>query len=162
TWSYPFFVVGAAGTSWVILWLVSVRSSDLAPLQTGKSDDATSRRFDLKDAVEREAAWLWQMASQKRFWVLVVLVIAINLTWHFFRVWLPLFLGEHHEYSEQDVQKFSMAYYVATDAGSLSAGFAALRLTRRGWTVHGSRVLVFGTCCALVLLSIAVAYVKAG
>ena len=162
SWSYPFFVVGAAGTSWVILWLVSVRSSDLGPIQTEKSENATPRRFALIEAIEREAVWLWQTAKQKRFWVLVVLVIAINLTWHFFRVWLPLFLGEHHKYSEEDVQKFTMAYYIATDAGSVSAGFAALRLARRGWPVHTSRVLVFGTCSLLVLLSFAVAYVDAG
>jgi ACS family hexuronate transporter-like MFS transporter len=162
TWSYPFFVVGAAGTSWVILWLASVRTSDLNPVQMERSGDATARGFGLRVAIEREAVWLWQMARQKRFWVLVVLVIAINLTWHFFRVWLPLFLGEHQKYSEQDVQKFSMAYYVATDAGSLSAGFGALLLARHGWSVHGSRVLVFGACSALVLLSFVVAYVNAG
>jgi ACS family hexuronate transporter-like MFS transporter len=162
TWSYPFFVVGAAGTSWVILWLASVRTSDLYPVQRERSDAATTRGFALQDAIEREGVWLWQMARQKRFWVLVALVIAINLTWHFFRVWLPLFLGEHRKFSEQDVQKFSMAYYAATDAGSLSAGFAALLLARCGWSVHGSRVLVFGTCSALVLLSFVVAYVNAG
>ena len=31
SWRYPFLVVGAAGMVWVLLWLVSVRSSDLAP-----------------------------------------------------------------------------------------------------------------------------------
>src|SRR5713101_7838833 len=35
----------------------------------------------------------------RRFAVLAVLVVAINLTWHFFRAWLPLFLRTKHGYS---------------------------------------------------------------
>ena len=93
---------------------------------------------------------------------MVAVVICINSTWHFFRVWLPLFLKEHHGYSESAVQGFSTAYYVATDAGSLTAGFAALWLARRGWAVHTSRVSVFAACSLLTLLSLAVAFVQAG
>ncbi|HMF13604.1 MAG TPA: MFS transporter [Gemmataceae bacterium] len=97
TWSYPFFVIGAAGMSWVILWLASVRSDDLKT--PGMVDGGGSERVGkatFADVVEREWIWLRQMAEQRRFWVLVAIVIAINLTWHFFRVWLPLFLKEHH------------------------------------------------------------------
>lgn len=30
TWRYPFLIVGAVGASWVVLWLASVRSTDLS------------------------------------------------------------------------------------------------------------------------------------
>jgi ACS family hexuronate transporter-like MFS transporter len=163
TWPYPFFVIGAVGTSWTVLWLVSVRSNDLS-IPRDKQLDASGHgwAFAPKAMVDREWAWLWHMARRRRFWVLIVLVIAINLTWHFFRVWLPLFLKEYHGYTESAVQGFSIAYYTAADAGAVAAGFAALRLARRGWPVHTSRVAVFAACSLLSLLSVAVAYVEPG
>jgi ACS family hexuronate transporter-like MFS transporter len=170
TWSYPFFVIGAAGMSWVILWLASVRSDDLREPRHREPDPPQTLSLRVLATILRSLAailvselkWLWQMARQQRFWVLVVLVIAINLTWHFFRVWLPLFLTEHHEYSEAAMQKFSTAYYTAADAGSVTGGFMALRLARRGWPVHASRVAVYATCSLLALLSFVVAYIEAG
>jgi ACS family hexuronate transporter-like MFS transporter len=98
----------------------------------------------------------------RRFWVLVVLVVAINVTWHFFRAWLPLFLQKQHLYSEVQAGWFMSGYYVVTDLGSLSAGFGALWLTRRGVSVHGSRVVVFLACALLTTLSVLAAWLPTG
>jgi len=76
----------------------------------------------------------------------------INATWHFFRAWLPLFLQNQHGYDETFMNGFLIAYYLATDAGSLTAGFAALMLARRGFQVHGSRMAVFGFYAGLCTL----------
>jgi MFS transporter, ACS family, hexuronate transporter len=98
-----------------------------------------------------------------RFWVLVVLVVAINTTWHYFRVWLPLFLQTPElGYSQSEVQWFSSAYYIATDIGSLTSGFLALMLVRRGMAVHWSRVTVFAGGAVLTLLSLVVPFLPAG
>src|SRR5947209_3906376 len=53
-------------------------------------------------------------------------------------------------------------YYLATDAGSLSAGFTTLWLSRHGFAVHRSRLLVFCACAALTTLSFAVSQLAAG
>jgi ACS family hexuronate transporter-like MFS transporter len=156
TWPYPFFVVGGAGTLWVLAWLASVRSTDLG----GPSKSNEERSW--KALFEEELNWLRQIARQRRFWVLIFIVIAINQTWHFFRVWLPLFLKDHHHYSDDSVQNLSTAYYVAADAGAITGGFTALWLARRGLSVHASRVFVYGGCSLLALLSFAVAYVEPG
>jgi ACS family hexuronate transporter-like MFS transporter len=94
--------------------------------------------------------------------VLIVLVVMINLTWHYFRVWLPLFLHEEHHYSLREVQWFTIAYYLATDAGSLVVGYATLTLARRGMGVHRSRVLMYLGCSLLTALSVLVAFLPAG
>ena len=98
----------------------------------------------------------------RRFWVLVVLVVSVNVAWHYFRAWLPLFLQKGHRYDEATTSWFTMAYYISTDAGSLSAGAAALYLARRGLTVHASRVRVFAACAALTALSVVVAFLGRG
>jgi ACS family hexuronate transporter-like MFS transporter len=162
TWPYPFFVVGAVGLAWVCLWLISVRTKDLAgPAIRPKNADNCPGSSRIAWLV-RELAWLRQMARIRRFWVLVALVIAINMTWHFFRAWLPLFLQNHHDYEQSSVQNFATLYYTCADAGSLTAGFTALWLARQGWPVHGSRVVVFAACSLLTLLSIPLARLHPG
>jgi hypothetical protein len=98
----------------------------------------------------------------RRFWVLATLVVTINLTWHYFRAWLPLFLQKQHSYEERSTQWFMLAYYVLTDVGCLTAGFVTLRLTRRGLSVHRSRLTVFACCAAVTTLSVAAAFLPDG
>lgn len=157
TWSYPFFVIGIVGVLWVFFWIGSLRSQDLA-LRTSSEKSQASTEAHAQQPHESLAG----IFCTPRFFVLLVIVIAINLTWHFFRVWLPLFLRENRQYSEAEVNYFVAAYYAATDAGSLSAGFGTLYLARRGMTVHGSRVLVYTFCSILTLLSFVVAFLPAG
>ncbi|HKI32324.1 MAG TPA: MFS transporter [Gemmataceae bacterium] len=111
---------------------------------------------------DEEGEKLPRGAFVRRFWVLVVLVVAVNTAWHFFRAWLPLFLQKQLLYSEATTSGFMVAYYVSTDAGSLAAGAAALYLSRRGRTVHASRVCVFAACAGLTALSVAVALLGRG
>jgi ACS family hexuronate transporter-like MFS transporter len=154
TWPRPFFVIGMVGMVWVVLWLASVGKHDLAIPRVLASSPSVR--------LGTELARLVHLILNRRFFVLAVLVVSINLTWHFFRAWLPLFLRKHHGYDKSTVQWFSSAYYIATDAGSLTVGFIALWLVRQGLSVHRSRVLVFFACSLLTLLSIAVAHVERG
>lgn len=113
-------------------------------------------------SVTRDDTALPRRLFFRRFWVLVSMVVAINVAWHFFRAWLPLFLQKQHEYSEAATGWFIMAYYVVTDLGALSAGFATLALVRRGLTVHGSRIVVFTVCAVLTCLSVIAANLPEG
>jgi ACS family hexuronate transporter-like MFS transporter len=98
----------------------------------------------------------------RRFAALATMVVAINLTWHFFRAWLPLFLREQHHYSFDEFSWFSMAYYTSADLGSLAAGFATLGLARWGLGVHTSRLIVLGCCALLTTSSLVAAVLPAG
>ncbi len=137
TWRGPFFLLGAAGAIWVFLWLPAVRSEDLAVRPSGGAEQS-----------------FLSIYRDRRFWVLVTLVVMINLNWHFFRVWLPLSLQESRGYSQKEVNYFIAAYYAAAFIGSVTAGSTSLLLARRGLPVHTSRVLVFFGCALLTLLSL--------
>lgn len=128
-------VVTLLGTTAVVSWL----------LRATRGDTALPRRLFLR-----------------RFAALALLVVCINATWHYLRAWLPLFLQEQHNYSFKEYNYFSIAYYLATDVGSLAAGMAALALARRGWSTHGSRVAVFTVCALLTTWSVVAAYLPAG
>ena len=57
---------------------------------------------------------------------------------------------------------FTAAYYIATDAGALSAGFATLLLARRGLSVHVSRLIVFFIYSLLASFSAWAAFLRGG
>src|SRR5262245_1302691 len=98
----------------------------------------------------------------RRYAALMVLGTVMNLTWHFFRAWLPLFLQKEHGYSESFTTGFFVAYYISTDVGSLAAGFAALALARGGLPVHTGRVIVYVGCATLCTLSVVAAILPKG
>jgi ACS family hexuronate transporter-like MFS transporter len=150
TWNRPFLVIGACGTVWIVLWLAIMRSQDLALPARPSTRPQSSERS------------LVQIFGDRRFWVCLVIAILMNATWHFFRVWMPLFLRQGRDYSESAVNYFSSCFYIATDAGCLAAGFATLLLARRGVSVHGSRIVVFFVCALLTSLSVIASSLPAG
>lgn len=130
-WRAPFVVVGAVGASWVVLWWLSLRPSDLA--------HETAPRPEARDALPTLPTWLYV----RRFAALVILVITINTAWHCLRAWTPLYLRETHDFSQQQVNLFSIGYYICADIGSIAAGAMALGLAWGGLRVHTSRLLTF-------------------
>ncbi len=151
SWRYPFMIIGSLGIFWVVLWFSFLRPRDLslANMPTQPEDG-------------EKLGSLWEVLGERRFWILVVVVFSINSTWHFFRVWLPRLLDRTHGFSTEDIQYFSVAYYVSADVGSLAAGFGTVWLVRRGFSVHGSRLCVFIGCACLTTLSVVVIFLPRG
>jgi ACS family hexuronate transporter-like MFS transporter len=154
TWRYPFLAVGCLGMVWVALWLTIVRRGALSGGSVGFPSMGQAT------AAPHPAA---RRVAVRRFFVLIVVVVCINITWHFFRAWLPLYLQEARGYSDAEMSFFVAGYYLATDAGSLCAGFGTLWLARR-WrlSAHTSQVVVFAFCTLLTTLSCTVAGLPPG
>jgi ACS family hexuronate transporter-like MFS transporter len=140
-WRPAFMVVGALGMVWILVWLASSRSSDFA----------VGRKMVAK--VQTTSEWWRGIGRDRRFWALVVMVIAINIIWHITRAWLTKFLQQGRNYSESDALLISSAFYVATDVGCLLSGAAALWLTRRRMDPHRARLWVFGVCSIITGLT---------
>jgi MFS family permease len=146
-WRPPFFVIGAVGLSWVLLWLVTIRRRDLAPDQAAEPGTP--------------GISFLEVVKDRRFIILLAIGACINTPWQLIREWLVLLLT-HRGYTEQFAQLFNSAYYIATDVGCLVAGAATLWLAKRGATVHQSRVRVFGVCAALIALTSVAAFLPKG
>lgn len=116
--------------------------------------------------------WFWKSTTDettlprkdflRRYCVLIVLGVTVNLTWHFFRAWLPLFLQKQHHYSDTTTYYFIPGYNIAADVGCIGAGFVTLFLVRRGLPVGWSRLVVFAAYSVLTLLSVVVVFLPAG
>jgi len=163
SWRGPFQVIGAAGALWVVFWMMWMTADDHARAPADEEPaDAKGGKSSEADTATDEG--YWAAVLSRRFLVLVIIVLAINICWHMFRVWLPKFLQDPggRQYSETFANYFTSAYYVATDVGVIIAGFLMHRLPKYGFTVHGARTAVFLGCGVLTALTAVAAFLPAG
>jgi ACS family hexuronate transporter-like MFS transporter len=172
SWRLPFRVIGAAGLFWVVAWLVLIRPKDLELVEDRAPAEGTRAQRRPSAAhhspLTTHQTWAGETSApqstaviDRRFMALAVVVITINLCWQYFRAWMPGMLREQYGYTKQDVQIFSMAYYITTDLGCISAGFVVKWLATAGISLHRARVSVFLACCFLTGVSIVAAFLPA-
>ena len=147
SWRGPFKVIGFMSLLWVIPWFLMIRSTDLP--RTLTSDDPDVQSPSLWSLFENSV-------FRRRFAALLVVVIAINLTWQFFRAWLPLLLKTSYGFEENAIYIFTIAYYISTDVGCITVGALVKFLAGKGVPVHTARIATFGFCCLLTTLSLLV------
>jgi MFS transporter, ACS family, hexuronate transporter len=157
SWRRPFLVIGAAGLSWVVLWLGSVRSADLRL----RADDVNPTQ-DPSHELQADESSFWRILFSARFGVVLCVSVSVNLCWHMLRVWLPLFLQEGRGYRETTMLGFNAAFFVAADIGCLATGAIALGLQRRGLSMSRARSFVYLACCILTAFATVATFLPAG
>jgi ACS family hexuronate transporter-like MFS transporter len=153
TWQFPFRVIGSLGVVWIVLWFVTIprRMLDAPPTGAAGAPDPGAGAGRFADVFR-----------DTRFWVLLVMAVAINVTWHGYRTWLPLYLQEQRGFTEVEMSRFTTLYYLIADCGSWTAGLGTLLLCRRGVGVHTSRTIAFAGCTGLALAAAGVPFLPDG
>jgi len=147
-WQQSFRLWALIGLPWGLAWLALVRESDVRRpvLQTDEQSAGTGQPREI-----REIPW-YQIFTLRRWWLLLVTVICINVPWHALRVWMPDTLRTWYGYDKAFVDNFTSLYYLFAFVGSLGAGWLISWLAHRGWNVHRARLATFGLCSLCVLL----------
>lgn len=151
TWQIPFRVIGLLGFFWILLWFITIPRRMLQTDSAGSLAQPTAPH-------PPEPSNYWRIFLDARFWALLVMVIAINVTWHTYRAWLPLYLQTIRGYSFEEMTRLTTGFYITADVGSLSIGFLTLRLARGGMAIHTARMLVFAACAGLALIGGAIPF----
>ncbi|MBI3862436.1 MAG: MFS transporter [Planctomycetia bacterium] len=157
-WRMSCWTMGAMGIPWAILWFCAVREHDVQRpvIQTDESGAGSSASREIDELP------LWRVFVSRRWCLLLLTVICINVPWHLIRVWLPDTLRIEYGYTKEFVDYFTSLYYLSTFAGSLSAGWIVAWLAGRGWNVHRSRLVTFVGFSLLVACLVPAAYQPRG
>jgi len=143
SWGVPFWVVGIGGLLWVPVWMW------LVPRGTLDQTSPPAAGGEWKGAGVFSAGLI----------VLAVTVTCVGVCWQFIRAWLPKYLKEHHHYDPGLSARSVMCYYIAADFGCILAGWLVKRLSATGWSVHGSRILVYAVWSGLTALAALVPWI---
>ena len=92
---------------------------------------------------------LGEMVRIRRFWVLVVVSISINICWHFLVNWTPTYLKEERGLTFQAGNYLSAIPFLAADAGNLGGGWLSAVPAGARRTAVAARQLVMSLCMLL-------------
>jgi ACS family hexuronate transporter-like MFS transporter len=106
------------------------------------------------------AASLGDVVRHRRFWILVVVSVSINICWHFLINWIPAYLKDERGLTYQTSNFSSAIPFLAADFGNIGGGWMSRNLAARGLRPFHARVAVMAFCCLLILSGIAVGFVR--
>jgi ACS family hexuronate transporter-like MFS transporter len=95
-------------------------------------------------------AGLAQIVRLRRFWIMLVVTISINLCWHFLVNWVPTYLKDERGFRESAGNYLSAVTFLAADFGNLGGGWLSRMLAVRGLPVARARQFVMGACAVCI------------
>jgi ACS family hexuronate transporter-like MFS transporter len=145
-WRRLFIIVGAAGSIWVLVWLWCTRGSRAGEMaQPNKEDVTTTAAVPFRSVL-----------SMRTFWITLAVGTAVNMSWHFYRVWLPRHLVVDLEFSDRELQYLLIAFYLTADIGSIVSGWIARKLVTERRSVERARKIVVVSAGLLCLVAMPV------
>jgi ACS family hexuronate transporter-like MFS transporter len=96
------------------------------------------------------AASLGAMVRLRRFWIMVVVSVSINICWHFLVNWVPKFLNADRNMSYLASGRWTSVPFLAAAVGNLGGGFLARVFAGRGMTPTHARMTVVALCTLLI------------
>ena len=93
---------------------------------------------------------LGEVVRNRRFWVLVVVSISINICWNFLINWLPSYLKQDRGMTYLASGLWSALPFLAADFGNLGGGAFSRFLAGRGLSPSGARLRVMAACSLLI------------
>lgn len=141
-WRQMFLLVGAIGLVWVALWFLVTRGARAAEIALPPAK-----------TTETVAVPFVSVFALRKFWIVLALCTAVNMSWHFYRVWLPRHLVTDLKFTDQQLQYLLIAFYLTADLGSIGIGFLARKLVSPSCSIERARKKILLLASALCLLA---------
>ena len=151
-WPSAFYVTGAMGLVWVVLWA----SLYWPPGENARLSEA-EREYIQSDPPDPPAHVPWStLLKYRQVWAVVVGMALSAPIWWFYLYWTP---GFFHDKLGIDLKYLGwplVTVYLLADAGSIGGGWLSSRLLKQGWSVNAARkttLLVCALCVVPVFLA---------
>lgn len=141
-WRQMFMIVGAIGLIWVVAWQFVTRGERAAEIAHPPAKTA-----------ETVTVPFVSLFTQRKFWIVLALGVAVNMSWHFYRVWLPRHLVIDLKFTDQQLQYLLIAFYLTADVGSIGIGFLARKFVSPTCSVERARKKILLLASGLCLLA---------
>jgi ACS family hexuronate transporter-like MFS transporter len=133
-WRWVFFLSGAAGLLWALVW----RRMYFPP-----AAQASAR--------ERSAGWL-RLFGYRQVSGLVIAKFLSDAAWYFYLFWLPKYLYDVRGFDVKQVGYYAWIPYAASGVGCLCGGWFSSRLLRAGYSLNAARKVALGASAGVMPL----------
>ena len=147
SWQAAFYVTGAVGFIWVVIWLLTYR--DPAEMSKISSSELAYINQDPEVAVQK-VPWS-KLLAYPGTWVYLTGAVLTNPAWWFYNNWVPSFLNSKFHVSLFAVGLPLILIYLLTDVGSIAGGWVSSTLIKRGMDVFPARKITLLICALCTL-----------
>jgi len=152
-WQMTFVALGAVGLLWVVPWLFVNRAGPeshpwiteaerrhIASREPEDVSEAPEGRTPLQKGVEfAPSESVLGLLGARRTWAVLASRFFLDPIWWLFVFWLPIYLAERFGFDIKQIGTFAWMPYVGAAVGSISGGYFAGLLIRRGVEVQAAR-----------------------
>lgn len=158
-WQGTFLAVAGLGIIWIIPWLIINKATpDKHPWLTDKErEHILTCDVTVSEEKQDTNIYTWkQLLGFKTTWSIILGRFFIDPIWWMFVTWLPTFLREQFSFDVKQVGAFAWVPYLFAALGSLSGGYFAMRLIRKGaCSAADARKKAITLGCIIMLVSLA-------
>ena len=157
SWRYAFYITGAAGIFYALVWVLLYRQPEKHPLLS-----ASERTYILAGREQGPNGTVSLRKSlpfllrNRHFWAIVLARMIGDTPWIFYVFWIPKFLTATRGLDLMAIGMIAWIPFLFADIGSLGGGWLSGRLVRRGNTPVQARLKVMFGCAAVSLFTFAI------
>lgn len=139
-WHEVFWITGASGFIWLILWLIFY---DLPSRQKRLTSEEyryiiNGQQSERKENDNNPVKW-YRLFTFRQTWALITGKGLIDPIFWFFLFWLPSYFSSAYTLDLRKPSLELMIIYAATTAGSIGGGYFSSLLIKKGWLVMKAR-----------------------
>ncbi len=156
-WHWTFFIFGAVGVLWAIMWLMVYSS----PAKSRFVSDEERKLIALSQEQEQttpqsaqETITWGSLFKYQKLWGLLAIKFLPDAGWYFFIFWLPKYLNDVRGLDIQGIGAYAWAPYAMAGAGSFLGGWLSSFLIKRSFSLDLSRKIPLGIAAALLPASL--------
>ena len=149
-WEWTFYITGATGFAWVILWWLLYDAPEKHPRLS--PEELAYIKEGQTPAPEKRVKVPWlSLLTYRAVWAYVIAGILAAPAWGFYQFFLPDFLKKNFSLSLTSMAWWTSAFYVIAAIGGVVGGWLAGRLLGAGWTLNAARKVSLLICALAVV-----------
>jgi MFS transporter, ACS family, hexuronate transporter len=134
-WRWMFFITGALGIVWALIWLKYYQPASAGAPNVG--------------GVASRVRWI-ELLRYRQVWGLILAKFLTDSAWFFFIFWLPKYLSAARGLNIKQIGYYGWIPYALAGAGSFVGGWLSGALLARQFTLDKARKIALGLSAALV------------
>ena len=152
-WRCVFFITGALGFIWAVLWIGMYFSPDRHRRLT-EAEQKYLFESRANEAVAMKAISWIGLFRFRQLWGMVGAKILSDSAWFFLISWLPKYLYDVRHLNTRAIGYYAWIPYAWAAFGSLVGGWLSSHLIRRNFSIDASRKICFGISAACMPVSL--------